>query len=198
MKVGKEVFQVKGELIEVELHYTRTGGFQFKGIPEEVYSMTETAIGYTTENGLKNATLLALQQWHEMIKAERKVIAYRLFASSKLIRTREGRKPGVSGKFTSDGGFRIPDYAFGVDYKVYIELNSNGLKYFPIMENGEKCGRPEHIESEWIFIDYSEERELFFKGLGDNLQNLVYKVSAFFDSPELLSIMDSNSLKQLM
>jgi hypothetical protein len=198
MKVGKEIYQIKGEFTQVELHYTRTGGFQFKGIPDEVYSMTETAVGYTTENALKNATVLALQQWHEMIKTERKVIAYRLFASSTLIGRRQTPKPGVSKKFTSDGGFRIPDYAFGIDYKIYIERNSNGLKYFPLMADGEICGRPDHIESEWIFIDFSEERELFFKGLADNLQNLVYKVSAFFDSPELLSLMDSNSLKQLM
>ena len=210
MKVGKETYRIKGELIEVELHYGRKLGFTYKGIPEDVYRMTNThSNNYLSEKALKDATERALQSWHEMIQEKRKVIVYRLFASDALVRNprmdvmnprSSDRNAQVSKKFDSSGGFHMPHFAFGFEYKIYFELNNNGLKYFSILLNGEMCTNPEHLDSScnWNVIDFSEEREQFFKGLGDNLQNLVYKVSKFFDSPELLLIMDSNSLKQLM
>ena len=208
MKVGKEVYRVKGELIEVELHYGRKLGFTFKGIPDEVYKMTNTQTGYLNEKSLKDATERALFTWHEMIQEKRKVIVYRLFATDSLVRDPKSnpfdhtsdRRVKVSKKFDSNGGFKTPSFSFGFEHHVYFEVDNNGLKYFGIMEDGTMRSNPEHLDSScnWNVIDFSEERELFFKGLADNLQNLVYKVSAFFDSPDMLKLMDSNTTKQLM
>jgi hypothetical protein len=209
MKVGKEIYRVKGELIEVELHYGRKLGFTFKGIPDEVYKMTNTQTGYLNEKALKDATERALFTWHEMIQEKRKVIVYRLFATDTLVRdpnwepfsrTSSDRRVKVSKKFDSNGGFKTPSFSFGFEHHVYFEVDNNGLKYFGIMEDGTMRSNPEHLDSScnWNVIDFSEERALFFKGLADNLQNLVYKVSAFFDSPDMLKLMDSNTTKQLM
>ncbi len=51
--------------------------------------------------------------------------------------------------------------------------------------------------SGYILIEWTSEREQFFRDLAEQLQRLVMGASAFFDRPDMLELMDKGGIKML-
>ena len=87
---------------------------------------------------------------------------------------------------------------FGFDFHVLFEVTAQKTEYFRIMADGTP-GYPFRKSPDrfCIIIEWTAEREQFFNDLKDKLQQLIYGVSAFFDQPNLLELMDTYGIKML-
>lgn len=204
-KIGKDNFRIKGQYVEVEIWYTQKTGFYYKKLPEEVSDLTEFGHRrYTNEGEMKTHLLCCLTDYHNKIASKRKVIAYHLYGSAEMVMKRMegeyngycGIKPGVSPHFDHPSGG--VDYMFGFDFHVLFEVTAQKTEYFRIMADGTPGGHFRKSPDRFcIIIDWTAEREQFFNDLKDKLQQLIYGVSAFFDQPNLLELMDTYGIKML-
>lgn len=204
-KIGKDNFCIKGQYVEVEIWYTQKTGFYYKNLPEEVSVLTEFGRRrYNNEGDMKTHLLCSLTEYHDKVASRRKVIAYHLYGSAEMIMNRMdgeyngycGIKPGVSAHFDHPSGGA--DYMFGFDFHILFEVTAQYTEYFCIMADG----TPGHSfrkspDRYCIVIDWTAEREQFFNDLKDKLQQLIYGISAFFDQPNLLELMDTHGIKML-
>ena len=205
-KIGKEYVTVRDKYIEVEIWYGRKDGFYYKGLPEDLYNITQFGSRkYESESELKNHLLYMLTDYHEKIKQTRKVIVYCLYGSTKLIMNKApnggwtGRVQGVSTDIVTPGfGSDAPDYMFGFSYNICIEISSNITEYFSVGENDTpELPKYRISNNTWKVIEWTPEREKFFEDLKANLLQLTRGVSAFFGQPDLLELMDTHGIKML-
>lgn len=78
-KIGKTMITVKGEIHPVEIHYNRERKFFYRGVPDEVIALSSFRNrDYASEKELTQALSIALEQYHEKIKVQRKMILYTL------------------------------------------------------------------------------------------------------------------------
>jgi|GEM_PF-767560 hypothetical protein len=201
-KVGKHMITVKGVLTPLEVYYTQKEGFSYKGLPEEFVSMMHwSELRFHSEDTMKNTLNQKLQEYHEAIKKQRKVIVISFEGSADLIMNSTGRgswsgtKQGVSKYFQSITN--APDFCFGFEYKVFYEINGESIAYHNILPNGGVGMQHRMAISQKLVIDWTPEREQFLIDLGGKVQQLIYAVSAFFDNPEALQLMDSHGIKAL-
>lgn len=204
-KIGKESFRISNRLVDVEIWYMQKRGFYYKNIPQEVYDLTTFGQRrYKDEGELKTHLLCSLTEYHKKIESRRKVIAYHLHGSMELVMNRKegeycgysGTKPGVSGKF--DHSIWATDYLFGFDFHVLIEVSGRTKEYYHVKDGDSPGGIfRRSLGCYDILMDWTAEREQFFKDLKDKLQQLIYGVSAFFDQPNLLELIDAHGIKML-
>jgi hypothetical protein len=209
-KVGNVEFYIKGELRRFELHYSQRDGFRAKDFPDEITRMAGTySSGYATEGQLKDSLFKAIEKYHELISKERKIIAYSIMlpAEMKMNKTGEGSYSGYRPEVPKKLHYRLRDsplgfYGFGflIDYKVYAEIESNGLTYYKINSDGTKGYKDNNFDkNKNLVMDWSEEREAFFKGLHASTKAMVDKMLAFFgkEDDELLGLIDAGGQKLL-
>ena len=176
-------------------------GFSYRGIPNEVYKLTEFGKRiYRSEDDINTHLDKSIIEYHEKVKITKKIISYTLKATTNLVMNRTngnsytGIKPGVSKKFETEHGFG-DTFSFGFSYRVLMETSGTDKKhYYPINEDGSigyEC------RNDGLCIDWTPAREQFFKDMADNLQKLVYGVSNFFDQPDLLQLMETVGIKAL-
>lgn len=204
-RIGKESFRISNRLVDAEIWYTQKRGFYYKNIPQEVYDLTTFGQRrYKDEGELKTHLLCSLTEYHKKIESRRKVIVYHLHGSMELVMNRRegefagysGIKPGVSGKF--DHSICATDYLFGFDFHVLIEVSGRTKEYYHVKDDDTPGGIFRRSPGSYdILMDWTAEREQFFKDLRDKLQQLIYAVSAFFDQPNLLELIDSHGIKML-
>lgn len=204
-KIGKDFFRIKNQHVEVEICYTQKNGFYYKNLPDEVYDLTEFGKRrYNDEGDLKTHLLCNLTEYHKKIANQRKVIAYHLYASSELAMKKMvgeqsgycGLKPSVSTKF--DHPLSSIDNMFGFDFYVLIEVTARTQEYyFARLDDTPGNIFRKSTDKYCIVIDWTAEREQFFFDLKEKLQQLIYGVSAFFDRPNLLELMDTHGIKML-
>ena len=201
-KICKDYATIRGKMISVEIHYNQKQKFFYRGIPDEIYQMTSLGSRtYASEDELKRALICALATYHEKIKQQRKMIVYKLKGSDELVRKPQGEfgwggiKPGVSDKFQTCTGAR---YLFGFDFDIVMEVTGSGIQYFTL-DQDDKIKRQMHIDSYsgYILIEWTSEREQFFRNLAEQLQRLVMGASAFFDRSDMLKLMDKGEIKML-
>ena len=98
-KIGKDIFIIKNENISVDIHYSQKSGFYYRGIPQEVYTLTNFGNRrYQDEESLKQHLLCSLTEYHEKTRNFRKVISYHLHASTQLVLNKlDGAYSGYSG-----------------------------------------------------------------------------------------------------
>ena len=132
-KIGKTMITVKGEIHPVEIHYNRERKFFYRGVPDEVIALSSFRNrDYASEKELTQALSIALEQYHEKIKVQRKMILYTLFGSSALIRERieqgmyGGQKEGVSSKFET---LMYAQYLFGFNFDILLEVSEQRVEY---------------------------------------------------------------------
>ena len=186
-KVGKiEVIFNKNSGKKVyDLWYSQTDNFHLKGLPSDFIELTGFQPDcWQTEASLRDNLRLSVEKYQKLLSTERKVIIFRVCASTELTmnKVREGNysgyKHGISRKISSFG-FGSPDYAVGIEYRLYKEIDNGGKKYYPLLENG-GTGLERIITSDQSIIEWTEERELFFKGVYASMQSLVLKLAQFF------------------
>lgn len=205
-KIGKDMFVIKNENRCVEIHYSQKTGFYYKGVPQEVYDLTNFGSKrYLDEGSLKQQLLCSLTEYHEKIRNCRKVISYHLYGSTQLILNKlegtyagySGIKTGVSKQFDHKLDNNIENM-FGFTFNVLIEVTGRTTEYYHVRED-DFPGGPYRFasESKERIIDWTQEREQFFMDLREKLQQLIYGVSQFFDHPDLLQLIDSHGIKLL-
>lgn len=204
-KIGKETVTISGKWMEIDIFYSRKAGFYADKLPSDFLTMTEFDKRlFASEKDFMDTLKCEIHRYHEMITKRRKVILYKLNGSSAMLMNQEskgcyhGRKEGVSSQFKgisfcSDA----PEYMFGFSYEVRIEVKGEGENYYSIGENGEPVLPYIRGRGSWEVIDWSEEREAFFKGMVDSLQKLINSTSSFFDQPDLLQLMETVGIKAL-
>lgn len=211
-KIGTINLNIRGKLDRYEIHYSQKMLFEIRGIPDDVFRLTDTMPSrYETEHELVNTIHGALRRYHEIIKTQRKVIAYRIMLPSNFRMTREKRghwthdnvmiPANLKGKI-SDSAFDVNalDWNFGflLEFEVFIEVDDVKKKYFSLTDTGEK-DRERQLNKAHIIIDYSENKEAFFRSLELSTKSMVEKLLNFLGQDEqvLLSIMESGNTKLL-
>jgi len=192
-KVGKKEFRIGTEHpVSYPLFYTQKYGFEIRGIDEEFFNLTGVSnAGYNTEAELTEAIYKAIPKYHEFKKSERLVIAYRCKATTSLTMNSvsegsySGTIEGVSRKIKGFDAFTAPDCAIGIDYKIFMEVfNGKSNEYFPVDED-HKVSSVNNIH--WTvldgmtFIEYTKDNLEFFENIKKGMQELVKKMSLFFD-----------------
>lgn len=206
-KIGKTHTTVNNQFTVLEVHYNQSRGFFHKGLPHEVYELTELGkTKHLSEKDLGIALYCALEEYHEKTKKQRKVILFELLGSSELINNKtesvngtmySGTKNGVSDKFASSRG--NGEYSFGFTHHILLETVAKNKEYHCIDKDDNITRRYQRDMNERgiNIIDWTPEREQFFLELKEQLFNLIVGVSTFFDNPEYLKLMDTGGLKAL-
>lgn len=200
-KIGVKTEKIKEQYVELVIWYTRGLGFFYKNLPSDFINVTEFRNeGYESENALLASFRNALNAYHEQMKQTKKVIRYSLRGSAEMVMNKvgegcySGRKDGVSDKFstTESGG-----YVFGFDYTILMETSGTDKKrYYQLKEDG-SIGREMRDRNDVNNIDWTPEREQFFKDMEDNLQRLINGVSSFFDRSDMVQLMDMRGFKAI-
>lgn len=200
-KVGTKCIQINEEWVNLILWYTQKDGFSYKGIPSEMLRLTQFGNrDYRSEDEINNHLRECIEEYHEKIKVTKKVISYTLKATTNLVRNKldsggyQGVKHGVSEKFETEHSID-DNFSFGFSYRVMMETSGTDKKhYYNIKEDG---STGYECRNDGLCIDWTPAREQFFKDMADNLQKLVYGVSAFFDQPDLLQLMETVGIKAI-
>lgn len=201
-KIGVKIEKIKEQHVELIIWYTRELGFFYKGLPSDFINVSGFRnVGYESENTLLGSFRDALDIYHERMKQTKKVIKYTLGGTTGMIMAKvgEGRysgtKDGVSNKFSSIGNC---GYGFSFDYDVLIETSGTDKKrYYRITEDGSVGYEINCTWSTALLIDWTPEREQFFKDMVANLQRLINGVSSFFDQPDMTQLMDTRGFKAI-
>lgn len=200
-KIGTRIEKIKEQHVELVIWYTQENGFFYKGLPADFTNISDFINGgYKSEDALLDSFRDALNDYHERTKQTKKVILYSLRGSTEMVMNKvgagcySGKKMGVSDKFsTIEGG----GYVFGFDYMVLVETSGTDKKrYYQLKEDG-STGREMRIGSDLYKIDWTPQREQFFKDMIGNLQRLVNDVSSFFDQPNVIQVMDTIGFKAI-
>lgn len=69
-------------------------------------------------------------------------------------------------------------------------------RYYLLKEDG-SVGYEIQIMGGINTVDWTPEREQFFKDMADNLQLLINGVSSFFDQPDMIQLMDMRGFKAI-
>lgn len=206
-KVGNVNFKIDTEYpVSYPLYYTQKYKFEIRGIDEEFFNLTGVGnTGYSTESELTSAIRAAIPKYHEQKKRERLVIAYRCRATSSLRMNEErpgsflGKMEGVSNKIMGFESFSAPYCSIGIDYKIYMEIfNGTTNEYFRVDEDHKvnSVNNTHWTEIEGMtFIEYTEENFKFFENIKSGMQEMVKKMSMFFDldSEQAQLMIDTNT-----
>lgn len=192
-KIGKFEFRIESnEPKDYPVYYTQANKFEIRGISEEFFNVTGISnCGYLTEIALNKAIHEAIPLYHESKKRQRLVIGYRCKATSELRMNKvdEGRyrgtMKGVSDKIMSFDAFTAPLLSIGIDYEVWMEIfNGKENEYYPV-DKDHKVSSSFKINFQrregMTFIEYTEENYEFFQNIGKGMQEMVKKLSLFFD-----------------
>lgn len=201
-KIAKTNITVRGELHQVEIHYTRERQFFYRGIPEEVLAITQFRNQhYASERELTQALRIALEEYHEKVKTQRKMILYSLYGSSTLVMNRIeqgmycGVKDNVSRKFQTTSSAK---YLFGFDFDIVLEVSAQKIEYYFMNDEGIACNRMiRPLGCTMHLIEWTPQREHFFRDMAAQMQKLVLSVSEFFDKPDMLELIDNQTVRLL-
>ena len=200
-KVGKiEIkFRKDEPCCYFDLYYSHKEKFYIKGIPVDFVRLPElVSSGHSTEESLRTHLRECLQIYQEELNTERDVSLYKISASS-FLRMNEvnenhfvGDKEGVS-KRISDIGGGVPKCCFGIEYNKCKEIDKGGKKYYPYKQSG-ALGYEMRVEKSWNIIEWTPEREEFFKSMYSNMENFIAKLSLFFtnDDEDVIKRIDSS------
>lgn len=200
-KIGTKIEKIKEQHVELIIWYTRELGFFYKGLPSDFINVTGFGNGgYKSEEALLGSFRSALNIYHERMKQTKKIIRYSLRGSTEMLLNKvgegcySGHKEGVSNKFTTtEGG----GYVFGFDYTILMETSGTDRKRYYLLKEDGSVGHEIQIMGGINTVDWTPEREQFFKDMADNLQLLINGVSSFFDQPDMIQLMDMRGFKAI-
>ncbi len=203
-KIGKVTANFTGYAESFDLWYSQKEKFHVKGLPahflKTMYDDFQP-FGFETESDIQNTLFHKVDEYKKITKNTRRVIMYKIVASLLLTSNKEsegcfsGKKSGISSRIAG-GNFGMQDAEIGISYKIAEEVTMGSIKYYPLKEDGtlEFAMRLGHGNDGWSIMEYTPERELFFKNVYDRMQTLLYGLSAFFSSndDEVIKKIDSS------
>ncbi len=187
-KVSNCSIKIAGEHKRFDIFYNKKDSFHVKDFPVEINRLVNKpnfrTTDYATERELINCLNTIVNEYHELVKDTRKVIVYKLYASSEIRRdwqdhanggrSSSGFREGINDNVEDMSG---PAYGIGFTYHVLLETKSNGVRYNHIKSNGE-IGYSASIHRGDILIDWTQEREDALKALADGMHKLMVKICA--------------------
>lgn len=203
-KVGKITVQIPGrERKDYDLYYSQKDRFCIKGIPDDFIMLTGfRPEGYTTEAILWETLHVAIQTAREKLKSQRKVIVFKIAAATHLRMVKvgdgeyQGYRLGIS-KDIDEMPFGVPMCSMGLEYHIYIEVNDGIKKEYHTITGSDSFGRINGISSLFTIIDWTQEREDFFESIYESMSGLLRKLSTFFFSRDLETVLKAIDSKQL-
>ncbi len=162
-----------------------------------------------TESQLRNDLSKAVELFKELTSQTRKVILFQCVSSPMLSMHQEsqnsfrGRKSGIGTKMGS-ANFGALECTIGIQYEVAMEITKGEPKYFKIDETGKMVGEislyrgAQHIT--YRVMEWSEEREAFFKNIYSGMESMFLKMAQFFsdDDKQVLQLIDASGGKLLL
>lgn len=206
-KVSKIKLYIKSQWGEdYEVHYNAKGAplFSVKGLPEDFTRVTSVCTyGFTTESELDTQIHRAITEYKNLKKTERKVIIYKSSATAELTMNKEregsytGMLSGISKKLDSFAN-GAETASFGITYQIMIEVDHvNKKQYHPIKQDG-SLGYARSIRDKEQIMDWSQEREDFFKNIYSSMREMVLKISQFIDKePKDVALLIESNQKLL-
>lgn len=207
-KIGTEQFKIDGAYIFAQMYYSRKDGFYIKDFPEEVIIIGRDdhhrTRGHDSEDSLRSTFREIIKNYHERTKSQRKVILYELSATAASRMNRKslgyysGTRDGIPKNFKIDSINGCMDASgFTVGFRVCLEVTQGETKYFDYEEDGSLKKFSSRKQPTEHLIDWSEEREAFFKSVAVGLDDLFLKVVKFLGRPDLDLVIDSAHFKLL-
>lgn len=203
-KVGKIKVVIPGHLgREYSLYYSQKTKFYITEIPADFINLTDFITErYETEASLKDNLMRCVRLAKEKLLTERKVIVFNIAASTHLTCVKEGeghysgQLPGISERI-SKMSFGPPLCTFGVEYYIYTEFNDGVQKAYHQINPDGSAGQSRRVTDNFTVIDWSEQREAFFESIYQNMAETLQKLSAFFFTDHITSVLDAIDHKQL-
>lgn len=205
-KVGKITVHIPGhERADYSLYYSQKNNFHIRGIPDDFKKLTEfMPDGYETEAVLRETLRCAIETAKEKLKSKRKVIIFIISASAELGMNKtgpgqfQGYKKGISDSigFT---GYGSNGAVLSVEYQTLFEI-SDGVKkeYYKINDNDSIGFRANFSSHQSTIIDWTQEREDFFRSIYKSMSGLLLKLSGFFFSRDIDTVLKAIDSKQLI
>lgn len=201
MKVGNIKIRIRKDEMEQSyaLHYSQKDKFSIKGLPTELLRLSGfEPTHFPTENELVSQLEAAIRKYNELKKTERKVIMFKVGASTllRMNKVSQGHYQGIKrGVSENIGDINFANGAgIGIEFKIAIEFDEGIKQYFELEESGLPSKYPVRFSrDEWMIIDYSLEREEFFNSIINSMQEMVFKLSQFFggDTEKVANLIDS-------
>ena len=88
------------------------------------------------------------------------------------------------------------DISFNFD--ILLEVSEQRVEYYYMKEDGtagRRMSRP--FNSQMCLIEWTPQREQFFRDMASQLQKLICSVSEFFDKPDMLELIDNEIVRLL-
>lgn len=208
--------QVLGQCIDFHLYYsTKKLEFYFKDIPNEIIKLVGEAAGKPTEAETENGLDALLNQYHQAKESLQKMIIWR-FQVAKNTYQDEVWKPknwfGEKGVYLSHEDTGLFDKSFTSGYTegngfnlcfetVFIRTNKE-IRYHKIERDEAGTELPGHsfqLGQDWRQMDYTPEREAFFKAMAAGTRTLAKQITDFLglDDVVLLGEIDASGTKAL-
>lgn len=203
-KIDSKFFKFQSDHVKVDIFYTHRDKFFAKNVPDGVRRVTESNFsGFDTEFNLTDALREAFRLYHEKIKKGRKVIFYSFSMTTDLCmkRTREGgwagHKNWVPENYLKGSSYSgIGDgYGFGIEWKVYMEVEAEETTYHSIHPDG-SLGYKESLSDKNI-IDWTPEREEALKEVYASMEEMVKKIVKVLVEPKSFTKMLDSGTKLL-
>lgn len=211
-KVSNIEITILGKHERYDIYYGKKDMFSIKGIPTEIIRMTSLrTTDFNTEAALIEAVQNAVRKYHQLITSEKKVIAYKIQLPNdfKMNRTGDGSWAGrnemiptkllhkIDGFGFRQGGLKFA-FGFQLSYENLLEITENGVVYYEIRLDGSRGGA-RNKDSQTMLMDWTEEREAFFKMIQSNTKQMVEKMLLFLsqDDEKLLTLIDAGGQKLL-
>lgn len=207
-KVSKTKLYLKshyGEDYDVHYNAKNQPKFSIKGLPDDFTRITGVyTYGYETESELDKHIQIAVREYKRLKQTEKKVIIYKASATPELTmnKLREGSfhgcLSGISKKLDSFG-HGAENASFGITYQIMIEVDHTNKKEYHSIKDDGTLGFARSIRSKEQIMDWTQEREDFFKNIYSSMREMVFKISQFIDQePEQIALLIQNNQKLLL
>ena len=188
-----------------DIWYTSKDGFEVRGLPYEFRQVTGLGVSkwYNTEAQLHGDLREAVTRYRDMKRNSRLIILYKCSASTalRMNRTSEGHYSGqlngISRKIGDFRGMSMPLATVGIDFQV-ANLEDDGVTkvYRRVDMDTREARQKMEVSSEFQVMEFTEERYQFFLDMVSNMQNMVRKLSLFFDAdPEKAALFIESNQK---
>lgn len=195
------------------LYFSDSEQFYIKDFPREILDVVNSKRdagqnffprNHETKQSLYDAVKRCLKEYYEIIATTKKVIVITAVFSKKYA----GRNDSFGSWSSGNPNFKLPKkhgiagegYGFSFEWHVATEFSGAEKKYRKefVNENGKVCKEayPDKLGHDEIVMDYTPEREAFFRNMQAGMDKMVLAVCAFFrqDEQNLLAAIDSGML----
>jgi len=186
-KIKKIIHRFGGKAVEFEIWHTSKNNFFIKGgLPIWILEVLGNDIItelYNSPDDLDNAVKRFAEDYNAAVHTSKKIIVYRILFGRDTVNILD-----LTGtKYNGFTGFGLDGYGFNFNYKICMQHtidNEKVIKEFvPEFYDSENL-----IESHFVYkikgdetvIDWTKERETFFKDLKNSTNNLCLKILEFF------------------